>query len=814
MKNKLIYDHENMKIIQVGYNNQDCAKTESIFAQGNGYLGIRAVDLELSSSNKEDLFVNGIFNKSDDSSVPELANLANSMQMQIKIDGRVFYTHGEDEYEKFLSLNDGVVKRVVTFIRNDKKFQLINESFVSNKRKNIYAQKIILKQLSGEPSKIIVFPNIDGQTTNSGNQHLKEGTKKLLDDKTIQYEEETNWSNVKIKHNMVVRAYKDYNEKTFEPYSFYSNGVNDDMIITMARRRVGFKISSEISTNKPFIIEKLMSVNTTADFEVEMNESDLNKKTNESYEILANSSYNSLFKENINDFNQIYKDFNVKIIPKTEKGKFHELALKFALYHVNNFSPKDNSFLNVGAKGLSGEGYQGHTFWDTEFFVFPIFLFINPAIAKNLLLYRYHGIEGARDKAKEKALKGAQYPWEMAQPAYGEVCPYWGQPDIKTGIQVPIASREQEIHVPGDIAFAVDQYYKVTKDEEFMIKYGYEIILDTAVFWTSRVTRSDVSSIYGRNMYNQNNLLGSNSNYQYEIHNVMGPNEYKGNINNNAFTNQIAKRNLKLALKYIKKLNSTQKGIDILRGVLNKIPYKVDKEIIKEIEEKIKIQVPNGNGIIAENDSFLNLPIFDLKDFQLLGDAGKKLFNTMEGNKRLSGQIVKQADVVLTTYVFKELFSDEIIKKNFHYYLDKTTHDSSLSAVTYALQGIELRELEIANDLFEYALNIDLGPNFHSSDAGYHAGSLAAVWHLFVFGYGGFHYYDGMAHFNPVLNKEWSELDYSIKIENSWINVVLKKDFFEIKITGEDITVFVNNRKTILSEKFNDKSEQKFIVEL
>lgn len=192
MKNKLIYDHENMKIIQVGYNNQDCAKTESIFAQGNGYLGIRAVDLELSSSNKEDLFVNGIFNKSDDSSVPELANLANSMQMQIKIDGRVFYTHGEDEYEKFLSLNDGVVKRVVTFIRNDKKFQLINESFVSNKRKNIYAQKIILKQLNGEPSKIVVFPNIDGQTTNSGNQHLKEGTKKLLDDKTIQYEEETN----------------------------------------------------------------------------------------------------------------------------------------------------------------------------------------------------------------------------------------------------------------------------------------------------------------------------------------------------------------------------------------------------------------------------------------------------------------------------------------------------------------------------------------------------------------------------------------------------------------------------------------------
>lgn len=184
----------------------------------------------------------------------------------------------------------------------------------------------------------------------------------------------------------------------------------------------------------------------------------------------------------------------------------------------------------------------------------------------------------------------------------------------------------------------------------------------------------------------------------------------------------------------------------------------------------------------------------------------------MEGIKRLSGQLVKQADVVLTTYIFKELFTDDVIRKNFKYYLDKTTHDSSLSAVTYALKGIELRELEIANKLFEYALQIDLGTNFHSSDAGYHAGSLAAIWQLFVFGYGGFHYYNDIAHFNPILNENWKSLEYTVRINKTLITLKLFEEKFEITIKGKDIEVFVNNKKVMLSEKYNKLENQTFKI--
>lgn len=369
----------------------------------------------------------------------------------------------------------------------------------------------------------------------------------------------------------------------------------------------------------------------------------------------------------------------------------------------------------------------------------------------------------------------------MAWPTEGEVCPYWGQADIISGEQVPIASRRQEIHVSSDIAYAVEQYYRATNDEKFMEKMGYEMIFDTAWFYTNRAEKQSDNS--------------------FEIKDVMGPNEYKGNIDNNAFINFMAKYNIDLAINYYKDLESKNK--DLLKKVLSKIPYKIDLEKMKLVSQNLVQQKPNDQKIIAENDQFLKLPLVDLSSFQMRGDAGKKLFSTKEGTKILSSQVVKQADVVLLLNIFPNLYDYETKSKNFDYYEKITTHDSSLSPATYCLEAIRLRKLEIAYKLFKYGINIDLGENMKSSNAGIHAGSLAAIYQMIVFGYGGLNFTDGKLFFDPVLPSNWNQLTYKFKYLNCEFLVNVYEDKFSIKCLTKDKAreIYIENKKYLITNK-------------
>ncbi|MGZ9413458.1 glycosyl hydrolase family 65 protein [Mycoplasma sp. AC157] len=774
---KLFYDTKNFIISQTGFDPLVTKKTESIFSQGNGYLGIRAVDEERSVFNKEDFFVNGIFNQGDKTEVSEIANLADLIQTSIYIDDEIFMIDKKMEYTKSLDLKNGLLFREIKFSKKSKKFVLTFKRVVSQINKNIYAQEIEINQISGEPSKIKILPLINGQTTNHGIQHFDEGKKILIAPSLLQYQEQTNESQRWVIHNMKVKAY--LNGKLLE-------SGNDDYVLKMSRRQVGYEIKTTISTEKNFRLEKIMSVSTSVDKDPILSFDEVKENAKNLSILLETLKFSNLVKDNKKAYDEIYKQFDVQIEGEKD-AEYDALALKFGIYHMNSFVPTHSSNMSVGAKGLTGEGYQGHCYWDTEFFVVPNYLFTKPEVARNLLEYRYKGIEGARRKAAEKNMIGAQYPWEMAWPTEGEMTPYWGQPDVVTGKQVPIASREQEIHVPGDIAFAVDQYFQVTNDKDFMVQMGYEMIIDTAIFWTSRVEKK------GK---------------EYHISNVMGPNEYKGNITNNNFINLIAKRNLELAIFYIEELSNTKENQAILDKIAAKLPYQWDLELMKDVRDNLVQQLPNENNIIWENDEFKNLPLIDVTPFQLLGDAGKKLFNTTEGHKRLSSQLVKQADVVLSTFVLGELFSKEVAAANFDYYEPITTHDSSLSPTTYAIKAVDLRKMNIAYKLFKYSLNIDMGTNFHSADAGVHAGSLAAIWQSIVYGYGGFRFLDKKVFIAPILPKQWTKLTYSILVKNTKLKVTVnRKDFTIEKLSGNDLEVYVNEKPVIISNK-----KQKFEV--
>ena len=777
----LNYHLDQLAIEQVLFDSSLTAKTESIMALGNGYLGLRSSDEEVEAFNKEDLLVNGIFNKDSVEEVPEICNLADLTQTPILLDGEKLSLTKKDHYRKKLYLKNGELKRTLTITRNKKTYKIEFLRFVSQANKHLYLQKIRIKQISGKPTQLTVLPRINGQTTNYGTQHFKEGVKNRTSLTSIHYLEETTFSNRFVAHNLLINAFS--NEKKLK-------GGNDDFIVTMDRRQIGFKINSKIDLKTTFVLEKIMTVNTSVDQEIAMlSKTEVLDQSRKLYDEIKATSYEKELRNSNQKWAQIQKQFDVKIIGNSQDAQYDRLAFAFSIFHLNSFVPKTNTNLSIGAKGLSGEGYQGHCFWDTEFFINPNYLFTNPQITRNLLEYRYKCLKGARLKAKEiKArpeesnLLGAQYPWETAWPTDGEVCPYWGQADIVTGQQVPVASRRQEIHVSAAIAYSVDQYFQVTNDQTFMNTMGYEMIIDTAIFWSQRAEKQ-ASGLY-------------------EIKDVMGPNEYKGNIDNNAYTNAMATKNLELAIKYIEKLKTSKNGRLILEKVNKKIPYQYQLNHLRLVSQKLKQQIPNKNKIIPENDQFLALNRIDVTPFQLLGDAGKKLFSTKAGQKRLASQLIKQADVVLLTYLLPEKYNKQVIKQNFEFYEPITTHDSSLSPTTYAIQAVWLRKMQLAYKLFKYALNIDLGTNMHSSDKGIHAGSLGAIWQSIVFGYGGMRYMNNQLHFNPVLPRAWAGLQYQVLYKNAQIKVSISKQTFTLVVANNTkVVVIVHNKQIVINNK-------------
>jgi hypothetical glycosyl hydrolase len=289
MDKYLKYDYENNVIEQVLFNKTLTAKTESMMALGNGYLGLRSVDEEVESFNKEDLLINGIFNKDVEEEVAELANASDSIQTSIYIDGELFSISKRDKYSKKLFIENGYLERRIEFTRKLKSFEFVFKRFVSQDTKNIYAQKIVITQTKGTPAVIIVEPKINGQTTNRGTQHFSEGHKKRPNNNSVNYLETTTLSKRIVNHNMFLIV-KNNNKKL--------KSGNDDFVLTMARRQVGFKIKETLSLKKPFTIEKLMSVNTSIDKEDKKTlETDVINKGRELLVNLESKTFNILLKE-------------------------------------------------------------------------------------------------------------------------------------------------------------------------------------------------------------------------------------------------------------------------------------------------------------------------------------------------------------------------------------------------------------------------------------------------------------------------------------------------------------------------------------
>ena len=423
-------------------------------------------------------------------------------------------------------------------------------------------------------------------------------------------------------------------------------------------------------------------------------------------------------------------------------------ALRFAVYHLIGSANPDDPHVSIGARGLTGDGYLGHVFWDTEIYALPFFTYTWPEAARALLMYRFHTLAGARAKAAQAGWQGAMYAWESADTGAETTPDFLNGAD---GKPVAVLCGAQEQHITADVAYAVWQYWQVTGDRAFLLDAGAEILLETARFWASRI----VSEADGRG----------------HIRGVIGPDEYHETIDDNAYTNWMARWTIQRALDLPALLGRHWPNLATRLAI-------TDAELARWAAAAASVVTGDRAGpVMAQFEGFFALEDIDISQY----DGRAVAMADVLGRERMQRSMVsKQADIVALLGLLPEAFNAADQRANFDYSAPKCAHDSSLSRVMHALVAARLGDSALALRYFRDSAAIDLTDSAGGSAGGVHIATLGGLWQVAVLGFAGLQVLaDGIA-LTPRLPPEWPGMRFSTQWQGRHLKVRITGDTSEV----------------------------------
>ena len=426
-------------------------------------------------------------------------------------------------------------------------------------------------------------------------------------------------------------------------------------------------------------------------------------------------------------------------------------SVRYNLYQLIQSVAKDPHG-NIAAKGLSGEGYEGHYFWDTEMYLQPFFTLTIPEIAKNLVRYRYSILGYARENAKILGhKKGAAYPWRTIM---GEEC------------SGHYPSGSAQYHISGDVAYAVIAYYLATGDIDLVEECGAEIVIETARLWMQ------VGNYYKGKFY---------------INEVTGPDEYTCLVNNNYYTNLIAKHNLRWAVKFYDILKERETG----KVLAQKIALKPEEIVeFQEASEKMYLPYDEELGINPQDDSFLQKRPWDLST---ITEEEKPLLMHYHPMYLYRHMICKQADTVMAHFILEDEQDEQTIRNSFAFYETVTTHDSSLSTCIFSVVASKLGLGEKAYKYFGDSAKLDLFNTHKNTKDGIHTANMGGTYMAIVYGFGGLRIKEAGLFLKPSLPPQWESYRFRFNYLDSKMEVSVHKDSVVVTLlsgTNKSITVF------------------------
>jgi alpha,alpha-trehalose phosphorylase len=374
-------------------------------------------------------------------------------------------------------------------------------------------------------------------------------------------------------------------------------------------------------------------------------------------------------------------------------------AIRFNLYHTLQASARAED-AGVPAKGLTGQAYEGHYFWDTEIYLLPFLTYTSPRIAKNLLTFRYKMLPQARARAQQLGHRGAMFPWRTINGE--EASAYY-------------AAGTAQYHINADIMYALRKYVQATADDPFLRDYGAEMLVETARLWLDL------------GFYSQ--AKGG----KFCINGVTGPDEYNAVVNNNAYTNLMARENLRYAVETVKSLQATQpQAYEALVHKTTLQPSEVEAWMLAA--ENMYVPYDEKRQIILQDDSFLDREPWDFRNTPLECYPLLLFYHPLNIYRK---QVIKQADVVLAMFLLGDAFSPEVKKRNFYFYDPLTTGDSSLSSCVEAIIAAQIGDMDKAIRYGMAALLMDLADVGGNVKDGCHIASMGGTWMMLTYGFGG-----------------------------------------------------------------------------
>ena len=690
---------------------------ETIFAQANGFLGTRGSFIEGYGTDFEynQTYINAFYDSYDYyyeenlSGFPQegqkIVNLLDGTKIEFEINGNLLNLSNcvVVDLKREYNIEKGLTKRVVHYKTLDEfEFILTETKIVSMEYRELIAVKVILESL-----------NYSGLV--KVKSYLQKSRKKLFDDGDPRINTSSN-------DNLII-----------------SNINPDQQTITCKTSRSNLSVSTAIIHNEEFnVVKEAEKLVGTKDYSIS------SKSTIEivKYIIYTSNLYHAdylndqtkLIKElSYLTFDQLiisqtnyFKEFWDKNYIKINAGGNIELLLNYNIYQLN-CSGGESEYHNIAAKGLSGEGYEGHYFWDTEIYMLPYFILTNPKKARNLLMYRYNTIAEAKVEAENLGYnKGIKFPWRTINGE--ETSPYY-----------PAGSAQ--FHINSDIAYAVIKYFEVTSDIDFMIDYGFEMLILTARFLVESVNKNEK---------------------YYHLNGVTGPDEYTTVVDDNYYTNQLLIYHFKYTCKFYKE-NFTR-----LANVINKLQIsasEIDK--MKDIAKHIYLPFDKELNIYAQDSTFLKKERLDLSTIP--SDKFPLLIH-YHPLFLYKHQVLKQADTMLAMMLldYDDLM---ILEDSFNYYEPITTHDSSLSKCIYSILAFKLKKYNLACNYFKSILETDYLDAHKNTKHGLHIANLGGSYLAFIYGVVGLRIKDGYLKLNPVVTSEIYSYEVSLRYNNETITI-------------------------------------------
>jgi maltose phosphorylase len=752
---------DNWSIIEEGFDRESVKSSESLFSIGNGAMGQRAnYEETYTGETFQGSYIGGVYYP-DKTKVgwwkngyPEyfakVLNAPNWIGIDIEINNENLDLNtcvNVKNYRRELNMQQGWYNRSFeATIQNGTEIAVNVRRFLCMDLDEVGVINYEITPINKD-AKIVFKPYVDAGVSNEDANW-----------------EEKFWEIQNLKHSnneafVTARTFKTH----FVATTFMQNSILlDDKNLNLnpanvatGKDKIQFQYEVAVAKGEKVAIQKIGGYTVSFNHENTITAAENNIKS------ALNKGYKNLLQDQIDAWAKIWEmsDITIDGDVKAQQG------IRFNIFQLNQTYSGKDSRLNIGPKGFTGEKYGGSTYWDTEAYCIPFYMATkDQKVARNLLTYRYNQLDKAIENAKNNlgfTNGAALYPMVTMN---GEEC--HNEWEIT----------HEEIHRNGAIAFAIFNYYRYTGDYSYIPEKGLEVLIGIARFWQQRASFS------------------TNKN-QYMILGVTGPNEYENNVNNNFYTNYIAKWCIDYAQEQIKRV-SLEYPSDHKR-IIEKVKL-ADAELQewKKVADNMYFPKSEELGIYLQQDGFLDKDLVQVKD---LDKSQRPINQKWSWDRVLRSPYIKQADTLQGFYFFEDHFTKAELEKHFDFYEPFTVHESSLSPCVHSIQAALLDKMDMAYTFYLRTSRLDLDDYNKEVEEGCHITSMAGTWMSIVEGFGGMRVKNDALHFSPKIPKEWKGYTFKINFRNQILKVSVSHQETTFSLEGEnEISVFVNTKEVLV----------------